>query len=65
MARFNPDFWEVTVSTESWKQFSVEDGLWFEADDDLAARHRRAEQASEVWSALRALIDDVLTDRQR
>ena len=65
MTKFNPDFWEVTVSAESWKRFSVEDGLWYEADDDVAARHRRAERASAFWPAVRALIDEVLTERQR
>ncbi|MHC4917898.1 MAG: sigma-70 family RNA polymerase sigma factor [Planctomycetota bacterium] len=65
MTKFNPDFWEVTVSPESWRQFSVKDGLWYEAAADVAARHERAERASVFWPAVRALIDDVLTDRQR
>ena len=65
MAKFNPDFWETTLASEAWQRFAVEDALWHQEPDDVAARHLQAERASALWPELRAIIDDVLTDRQR
>jgi len=65
MAKFNPDFWETTLASEAWQRFAVEDALWHQEPSDVAARHRRAERASALWPELRAIIDEVLTDRQR
>ena len=65
MAKFNPDFWETTLASASWRQFAVEDRLWHEEPEDREARHRRTEEASKLWPEIRRVIDQVLTDRQR
>ena len=35
MSKFNPDFWEVTVSQEKWGQFSNQDHPYYEDSEDL------------------------------
>jgi len=65
MTKFNPDFWETTVSAASWRRFAVEDGLWYEDPEDLAERHRRVGRARALWPKIRAIIEQILTDRQR
>ncbi len=65
MAKFNPDFWEVTLTSESWGQFAETDRLWYERPQDVALRHERVGRAREFWPQIRAIIDEVLTSRQR
>jgi RNA polymerase sigma factor (sigma-70 family) len=65
MAKFNPDFWEITISAESWRGFSTQDRIWHEDADDLAARHERLERVRALLPQLEALADQVLTPRQR
>jgi RNA polymerase sigma factor (sigma-70 family) len=65
MAKFNPDFWEVTLAAESWQRFSETDRLWHERPEDVAERHDRLDRARELWPRVRRLMEDVLTDRQR
>ena len=65
MTRFNPDFWEVTISQESWRRFSNEDHPYYEDPDEAVARRARADRARDLLSELRAIIDEALTLRQR
>jgi len=65
MSKFNPDFWEITLSQESWRQFSVEDALHYQGAGEAAARHAREERAKAFFPKLRETIDEALTDRQR
>lgn len=65
MSKFNPDFWEVTLSEESWKQFSTEDHLYYESPDEAEQRLERAERVESLFPQVRALMDEVLTARQR
>jgi RNA polymerase sigma factor (sigma-70 family) len=65
MAKFRPDFWEVTLSEEIWQQFSSEDRLFYEPPGEAERRHARAERARSLWPDLQAIIDEVLTPRQR
>jgi RNA polymerase sigma factor (sigma-70 family) len=65
MAKFNPDFWEVTLAAESWDRLAREDALWYESGQDSEARARFCERAEELWPRIRELIDEVLTERQR
>jgi RNA polymerase sigma factor (sigma-70 family) len=65
MTKFNPDFWEITISAESWARFSTENRLWNESNEDAAARHARAERAESFWPVVRAVMEEVLTERQR
>jgi len=65
MAKFNPDFWEVTLAAESWECFAREDALWHESEEETHARQQSAERADALWPEIREIIDEVLTDRQR
>jgi RNA polymerase sigma factor (sigma-70 family) len=65
MAKFNPDFWEVTISEESWEQFALEDGLYYESPDEVEKRQKRAERTEALWPIVRSIMDEVLTARQR
>ena len=65
MTKFNPDFWEVTISQESWRQFSTKDHLFYEEPDEGDERGRRTAQVQSVWPKVGALLDEVLTRRQR
>lgn len=65
MSKFNPDFWEVTISEESWRKFSTEDHLYYEEPGEAERRHERAERAKALWPTVRAIMDEVLTARQR
>jgi len=63
--KFNPDFWEVTISSESWQRFSTEDAFSYESSDDAHIRHKRDEYALSLGSKLRAIVSEVLTERQQ
>ena len=65
MARFNPDFWEVTVSEETWENFSSEDHLYHEEPGEAQRRQAAADRARSLWAEVRSAIDEVLTERQR
>jgi len=65
MAKFNPDFWEVTLASESWQRFSETDRLWYAHAQDVAQRHARLARARRLWPRIRQLMAEVLTDRQR
>ncbi len=65
MAKFNPDFWEVTISHESWQQFPCERGLHYRPDDETQEHHAWSARARQVWPAVREVLQAVLTDRQR
>ena len=65
MAKFNPDFWEVTLSHESWQWFSTEDGLGYEPPGEAERRHERAARARTLGPELCAILDETLTPRQR
>jgi len=65
VSAFNPDFWEVTISEESWERFSSEDHLYYEQSGEAERRRARAERAEALWPEVRAIIQEVLTPRQR
>ena len=65
MTDFNPDFWEVTLASERWDRFAQEDAPWHESLAEGEVRQQRSERARRLRRALEALIDEVLTERQR
>ena len=65
MTDFNPDFWEVTLASERWARLSQEDALWHESSEEGDVRQERSERARRLQRTLQALIDEVLTERQR
>ena len=65
MSKFNPDFWEVLISEKSWERFTNEDRLLYEAPDEAERRHEQAERVETLWPTIRAIIDEILTTRQR
>ena len=64
-SKFNPDFWEVTLSDAGWRRFTTQDHPYFESDEDLDDRHARDEHARAMRRELETVIAEVLTDRQR
>ena len=64
MSKFNPDFWEVTLSEEDWQKFTSEDRLGYESPEDLEKRHKQSERAQKLWSVVRAIMDETLTPQQ-
>jgi RNA polymerase sigma factor (sigma-70 family) len=65
MAKFNPDFWEVTISHESWRQFRTEDRLHYRPPGETDRLQARSDRARALWPAVRAVLEEVLTERQR
>lgn len=65
MAKFNPDFWEVTISPDGWRAFTTEDHLYFEDAADVAARQRRTDDAESLCPAVLCIMEQTLTPRQR
>lgn len=65
MSRFNADFWEVTISEESWHQFSSEDHLYYEPAEEVASRQAQTARVEAVWPEVSALLEKVLTSRQQ
>jgi len=65
MAKFNPDFWEVTLASESWQRFAEADRLWYAQPQDVAQRHARLARTRRLWPRIRQLMEEILTDRQR
>jgi DNA-directed RNA polymerase specialized sigma subunit len=62
---FNPDFWEVTLASQGWERFSNQDALWHETSEDAEAKSARSRSAARLWPEVRALVREILTDRQR
>jgi len=63
MSGFNPDFWETVVSEAHWESLSTDDALW--PASEVPRRSGAARRAGRLWPAVQALIDEVLTERQR
>ncbi len=65
MPKFNPDFWEVTLSAQRWAQFCSEDRLCHQTPEEAEEAGIRSDRAMELWPILEELIRDELTERQR
>jgi len=65
MSKFNPDFWEVTLSQDGWRRFSTADHPHYEDPEDAAARRAREDRARALMPEVRAILDSALTPRQR
>jgi RNA polymerase sigma factor (sigma-70 family) len=65
MPKFNPDFWEVTISEERWQHFSTQDHLYYEEPAEAERRQERSERLEALWPEIRRVMDEVLTIRQR
>ena len=65
MSKFNPDFWEITLAAEGWERFAGEEALWHESAEDARARQHSQARADDLWPEVRAIVDAVLTERQR
>jgi len=65
MSKFNPDFWETTIAAGAWDRFAIEDGLWHGDPQAAPHRGRLSARAAALWPAVRAVMSEVLTDRQQ
>jgi len=65
MARFNPDFWEISTDSSVLDRVAADRGLWHETDTDRERRHAFKEFFAEVSPVVFELIEEKLTRRQR
>ena len=65
MSGFNPDFWEVTISHDSWSRFSSEQGLYYVDPDETEQLRKKIEHARKIMPLVRPIMDQLLTPRQR
>jgi DNA-directed RNA polymerase specialized sigma24 family protein len=65
MAQYNPDFWEITATSEFIESVAAENALWFETEEDRERRYALQEFFQGVMPAVRDIIDARLTRRQR
>lgn len=65
MAKFNPDFWEVTISQKGWDAFANEDSPYFEGPEACEQRHADAACAQALRPQLREILAQELTPKQR
>ena len=64
MTKFNPDFWELTISDRGWHMFSNEDSIYYKDPDEAKAREKRLKYAEKLWPEVREIMNTVLTERQ-
>ena len=65
MSQLNPDFWELTLGSQQWEQFRVEDGLWHETEEETESRHTRGELARQFATRVEPLLNELLTVQQQ
>jgi DNA-directed RNA polymerase specialized sigma24 family protein len=65
MAQYNPDFWEITATSEFIESVAAENALWFETEEDRERRYALQDFFQGVMPAVRDIIDARLTRRQR
>ena len=65
MAQFNADFWEIPLDAGHLEQIPAERALWFETAADRERRHALRDFFQAVLPAVRELIENELTERQR
>jgi len=63
--RFNPDFWEVTLTDAAWAELDAKRARQDHHDEDAEARQARRDRAAELWPVLREVMDSCLSERQR
>ena len=65
MAKFNPDFWETTISQKRWNTFANEDNPYYEDPAEIDQRQVDATHASALGSQLHTILEENLTPKQR
>lgn len=65
MSKFNPDFWEVTLSDAGWRGFSDQDHPFYEESEELRARQERDARARSMREQLIKVMSAELTRPQR
>jgi RNA polymerase sigma factor (sigma-70 family) len=65
MPKFNPDFWEVTLSAAAWERFSAQDHLHYREPGETECTDARSARARALLPRIRRIIREELTERQR
>ncbi len=64
MAKFNPDFWELTISNMSWNKFSDKDGLYYKDPDEKEDINKRRKYVENIWPEVEKIMKQVLTEQK-
>ena len=65
MSKFNPDFWEITISQKGWDSFAIEDNPHYEDPAETDRRVVDTAHASALGPQLHAILGEVLTQKQK
>jgi RNA polymerase sigma factor (sigma-70 family) len=65
MPKFNPDFWEVTLSAAAWERFSAQDHLHYREPGEAERSDAQSARARALLPQVRRIIREELTERQR
>lgn len=65
MAKFNPDFWEISAGSQYLEALPASRGLWYDTDVDRERRYAFADFFQSVKPLVYDLIESKLTGRQK
>ncbi len=65
MARFNPDFWEISFDFDKLTEFDSRRSLWHETDTERESRWTREDWQEQLMPRLMEIIENELTPKQR
>lgn len=65
MARFNPDFWEISFDFDKLTEFDNRRSLWYETEMERELRWMREDQREQLMPGLMEIIENELTPKQR
>ena len=65
LARFNPDFWEISFDFDKLTEFDSSRSLWYETDAERESRWMREDRQEQIMPRLMEIIEDKLTPKQR
>lgn len=61
----NAGFWEISVDPQDLDQWGVEQGLWYESEEERRIRYRREDRSDVLFREIKDIIENELTPRQR
>ena len=65
MSRFDPRFWEIMFPPEEMSDFSEEDAIWHETEEEREQRYKREDRKREITPLILEIIENDLTEMQR
>ena len=65
MSRFDPRFWEIMFPPEEMNDFSEENAIWHETEEERELRYKKEDRKSEITPLIMEIIENELTEMQR